>query len=64
MFKKKKETYRVKAPAFRLQWIYCSNCGREYEGAPRTLTCSEKCAADLQWKWTLYIVGKEYYPRP
>ncbi len=26
--------------------------------------CSEECGKEMQWKETLYIMGKEYYPQP
>lgn len=49
------------------QPAYCLNCGKPfmtnfqfYKGT----VCSEVCGKEMQWKETLYIMGKEYYTKP
>lgn len=49
------------------QPAYCLNCGKPfmtnfqfYKGT----VCSEECGKEMQWKETLYIMGKEYYQQP
>lgn len=55
---------------FRTQPLFCNNCGAPYEGRPARVheggggACSEACRRELEWKWTLYLMGKPYYPQP
>jgi hypothetical protein len=51
---------------FTKQPAFCSNCGKggEYSIKRGWIACSRECAEDLMWKETLYILGKDYYPRP
>jgi hypothetical protein len=47
---------------------FCQACGREMN-APLTgrwhnRTCSGRCFYEFEWRRTLSIMGKEYYPDP
>jgi len=51
---------------FRNQPGYCSVCGDpgEYpvkKNAP--LVCGDSCRKELERRYTLYVMGREYYPR-
>jgi len=48
------------------QKVFCQACGREfltrfkgYDGR----VCSRECGEELEWRRTLSILGREYYPR-
>lgn len=49
---------------FKYQPGYCCVCGQQgnyrMEGP---IVCSETCRDEYGWRETLYIMGKEYYPR-
>lgn len=52
---------------FRNQPGFCANCGKpgEYEVRHECMSvCSRECSENMRWKYTLYIMGKDYYPRP
>lgn len=54
-------------PLFRKQPLCCQICGKPGEGQPdlkRAWTCSEEHRKELEWRQTLYILGKDYYPHP
>jgi hypothetical protein len=50
------------------EW-FCNNCGRKMFSAPcnaigrRYIVCSTDCHNEMQWKDTLSIMGKDYYPQ-
>lgn len=52
------------------QKIFCNSCGKEmFEELPRVYgnhfkVCDRKCAREMDWRETLSILGKEYYPDP
>jgi hypothetical protein len=52
------------------QVIYCNACGkRMVEELPRVKgrafkCCSMQCLIEMEWRETLSILGKEYYPKP
>jgi len=51
---------------FTKQKVFCNNCGKEFEAnfqSYKGIVCSKECFEDLDWKKTLSILGKEYYPR-
>ena len=45
------------------QPIFCPACGKSYLGKPTNPVCSRECHDELNWKRTLYIMGKNYYRR-
>ena len=57
---------------FRKQPGFCSVCGKEGEyeyastahGGSVAKVCSQACNEEANWRYTLYVMGKEYYPRP
>lgn len=53
---------------FSKQKVYCRACGVEMfadlAGPCNSITCSSDCRDELQWRETLSMMGKEYYPRP
>ena len=59
---------------FSKQQYFCNICGKEMFvnccemlGGGRTVNwrvCSIKCIREAQWRETLSIMGKEYYPDP
>ena len=51
---------------FSKQKVFCNGCGKEFEttfGSYGGHVCSRKCYDDMEWKRTLSILGKEYYPK-
>lgn len=51
------------------QQIFCNACGKEEHrvlpGIGRTYkVCSMRCLQEMQWRDTLSLMGKEYYPDP
>jgi hypothetical protein len=56
-------------PLFSKQVIYCNACGvrmvRELPGMGREYkVCTIECWREMQWRETLSIMNKEYYPDP
>jgi len=58
-------------PLFSEQDVFCKNCGRPMRASCEGGThlkfrndCSPECRNELEWKYTLSILGKAYYPRP
>ncbi|MFW9878243.1 MAG: hypothetical protein ACFFG0_34615 [Candidatus Thorarchaeota archaeon] len=55
---------------FTKQTMYCNCCGTKMFVVPSKAVgreyrcCSLECANEMDWRWTLSILGKEYYPRP
>lgn len=56
---------------FRKQVGFCGVCGAKDEyaydtthGVQRMLVCSEQCREEAHWRTTLYVMDREYYPRP
>jgi hypothetical protein len=51
------------------QVIYCNACGkRMVTEIPKVFgrefkCCSSECIQEMQWRETLSIMGKEYYPK-
>ncbi len=62
----------MNVPMFRNQPLFCSNCGKSFDGpisrgnsiGSNWIYCGMPCYRELEWKNTLYILGKKYYPRP
>jgi len=53
-------------PLFSKQKVFCNICGTEfltnffeYEGR----VCGQECYKELDWRQTLSLMGKEYYPK-
>lgn len=51
------------------QKIFCNACGKEENkilpGIGRTYkVCSMRCLNEMQWRDTLSLLNKEYYPDP
>lgn len=52
------------------QVIYCNACGKRMEDKiPKVIgrtfrCCSPECLREMEWRETLSILGKEYYPKP
>ena len=52
------------------QKIFCNCCGREmFTELPNVFgikfrVCSKSCIREMQWRDTLSVMGKEYYPDP
>jgi hypothetical protein len=45
------------------QDVYCSNCGKGFEGSiisKGNIVCSSECREELERKYACYIVGKKY----
>jgi len=52
---------------FSKQEVFCQGCGGKFETIFRTYggkVCSQECFEIIEWKKTLSILGKEYYPNP
>jgi hypothetical protein len=53
---------------FQKQPGFCCVCGKAGKFAPhmhRGFICEEReCHEEYHWRYTLYTLGKEYYPRP
>jgi hypothetical protein len=52
---------------FKKQPAYCSMCGLkdDYEfDRTRPIICSEDCWEEFNWRYTLHVMGKDYYPKP
>lgn len=57
------------------EW-FCSCCGKKqktvvagpgvgcYKSWNSWRTCSRECCEEMEWRTTLSIMGKEYYPKP
>lgn len=49
------------------QHVYCRACGRRLfirlAGPGYSETCGPQCQQDLDWRETLSIMGKDYYPQ-
>lgn len=51
------------------QSVYCPVCGKAHKNIIAgkntfTLCCSTDCWRELEWRTTLSIMGRDYYPRP
>lgn len=52
--------------------LFCCICGKEFEcsvgssvhGYFKQACCTRECLDEKQWRETLSIMGKEYYPDP
>lgn len=52
---------------YKKQAAFCPICGQkdEYEfSMSRPITCSKGCYAEYEWRYVLYVMGKEYYSKP
>lgn len=56
---------------FSLQKGFCRICGKEIEWSvgcwppyTKKAVCGKECNKELNWRETLSIMGKEYYPDP
>lgn len=52
---------------FSKQTVYCQGCGKEFETTFSSYggkVCGRECHELVEWKKTLSILGKEYYPDP
>ena len=52
---------------FSKQKVFCQICGEEMETnfqSWKGRVCGRKCGKELEWRRTLSIMGKEYYPDP
>ncbi len=50
---------------FSKQKVFCMACGKEHETTFFVYggeVCSDKCSKEIQWRKTLSILGKEYFP--
>ncbi len=52
---------------YSVQKMYCTVCGGQYawtvnHGYPKSRTCCKECNEEFNWRETLSIMGKEYYP--
>jgi len=48
--------------------MFCTICGKQYDwhcgyGWSESRTCGKDCHGEWQWRYTLSVMGKEYYPR-
>ena len=54
-------------PLFSKQIFYCRACGKEMlvsvQAPYKYQVCDEVCWEEFDWRETLSILGKEYYPR-
>lgn len=56
-------------PLFSKQIWYCNACGRQQTEAPSKAVgrtskcCSIECHREMEWRETLSVLGKDYYPR-
>lgn len=52
---------------FSKQIFYCRACGAEMlisvQAPYRYQVCNDQCWKEFEWRETLSILGKEYYPR-
>ena len=53
---------------FKKQKAFCMICGEpfmsNYGKGLKSSTCSEECLQEWEWRHTLYVMGKNYYPDP
>lgn len=52
---------------FKEQRAYCAVCGQEdlhRLSNHRPILCSKACYDEYEWRYTLCVRGKDYYPRP
>jgi hypothetical protein len=52
---------------FKKQKAFCMICGREflsdYSIMKNGSLCSKECFKEWQWRYTLYVMGKDYRPQ-
>jgi len=47
--------------------LFCQVCGKKFETdfmAYHARSCSRECYREFEWRKTLSIMGKDYYPDP
>lgn len=55
------------APIFKKQPGFCQVCGKPIEGSHdygQRMVCNTDCLLEAEWRATLYILGRDYYPDP